>query len=126
MNQNKLSNELLCLDLMHRLCQTISTSSRKQVDYLRYGAKTAIEQDLGKHILALATSELTENQLMALEAAFCQVQEHLLAGLFALIDGSAQPSGWPEEIRLMNSDTGEPICPNGLEWTFGLALIESK
>lgn len=126
MQQEKFSGQALCEDLMHRMCAAIYGGARRQVNLLRYGAKTPVEADMGRHILALTSVQLTEQQLDALEAAFRQTQEHLLGGLFALIDGSAQPPGWPDEIRLVNMDTGEVICPEGLQWAFGMALAEYR
>lgn len=126
MSQGKLSGQALCKALMETVCEAIYGGAKRQIDYLRYGARTRVEEDLGRHILTLASLQLTEQQLNALEAAFRQVQEHLIGALFALIDGSSQPSGWPDEVRLMNMDTGEVICPEGLEWAFGLALAEYR
>lgn len=126
MQQEKLSGPALCQALMQEVCTAIYGGARRQVDFLRYGAKTPVEADMGKDILTLSSAQLTEQQLDALEAAFRQTQEHLLGGLFALIDGSAQPPGWPNEIRLVNMDTGEVICPEGLQWAFGMALAEYR
>jgi hypothetical protein len=111
---------------MQTICEAIYGGAKRQVDYLRYGTKTRVEEDLGKHIRTLVPLQLTEQQLTELEAAFRQVQEHLIGSLFALVDGSRQPPGWPNEIRLVNFDTGAVICPGGLEWAFGLALAQYR
>jgi len=93
---------------------------------LRVGPQETWEAELGKSILALRSLPLTEEHIAALEIALRQIQESILSALFALIDGSAQPPGWPDEIQLVNMDTGEVICPEGLEWAFGLALAERR
>ncbi len=126
MSHERLSGEALCKAFMDQVCKDIYGGAKRQVDYLRFGPKNRVDEDMGRHILSLSSLQLTEQQLNALEAAFRQTQEHLIGALFTLIDGSRQPPGWPDEIRLLNMDTGEIICPGGLEWVFGLALAEHR
>jgi len=126
MSKEKLTGQDLCRDFMKEICKAMYGGAKRQVDLLRYAAKTPVDKDMGRHVLALASLQLTDQQLDALEAAFRQTQEHLAGWLFSLIDGSSQPPGWPDEIRLVNMDTGEIICPEGLQWAFGLALAEYR
>ncbi|HRI55951.1 MAG TPA: hypothetical protein PK170_02525 [Anaerolineae bacterium] len=126
MSGQKLSGQALCLALMNEVCRTIYLYAEGRVNLVRHGAQTALEEDWGKNILKLRSALTTEEQIEALEAILHEVQEDVLGSLFALIDGSSQPLGWPDEIRLVNMDTGEVICPEGLEWNFGLALAEYR
>lgn len=125
MSSAKLSTQEVCQALMHDVAESVYWSARRQVDFLRYGARDRLEADIGKHILTLASLPFTEQQLTALEAAFRQVQEGVIGWLFSLMDGSSQPPGWPD-LRLVNVDTGEVVCPEALEWEFGLALADYR
>lgn len=111
---------------MQEISKAIHGSAKRQVDYLRNGAETLPDKELGKHILSLSSLHLTEPQLNALEASLRQVQEELIGWLFSLIDGSTRPPGWPDTIRLFNMDTNETICLENLEWAFALAMGEYK
>jgi hypothetical protein len=126
MSQEKLTTEAFCSEFMRLIAETIYDGARTYVNVLKHGATSTIEEDMFADILKLRSHDFSEEQYLALEATLCQVQEHLLAWVFAVIDGSAQPQGWPEEIRLMNMDTGEVICPGGLEWELGGALVEDR
>ena len=124
MSDRKLTGEALCCALMNEVYETIYGGARRQIRYLREGAKSSGEEYMGRHILALASARLTDEQLDALEGALRQVQEELMDWLFCIIEGSAQPEGFPDEIRLVNMDTGETICPDGLTWAFAGAGLE--
>lgn len=126
MSEQKLSGRALCQALMQEVCRTIYLYAEGKADLVRRGAQSALEEDWGKNLLRLRSALATEEQIEALEAVLREVQEDVLGSLFALIDGSSQPPGWPDEIRLVNMDTGEVICPDGLEWNFGLALAEYR
>lgn len=126
MEREKLSNRALCQDFMDRICTAIFGSAKRQVNYLKHGPKTTVEQEMGKYILALSSLDLTKQQLDALESAFRQIQEELISWIFSIIDGSTQPPGWPDEVRLVNMETGEAICPGELERNFGLTLAEHR
>lgn len=124
MNKQRLSNGPLCRALMQAIAASVDGSARRYVDYLRHGPKSRVDEDMGRHILALATARLSDEQMDELEAAFRQIQEELLGWLFSVIDGGTQPPGFPDEIRLVNMDSGEVICPEGLEWAFGGAIAQ--
>ncbi len=126
MSSAKLSTQEVCQALMREVCEAIYGSARRQVDFLRYGARDRLEADIGKHILTLASLPFTEQQLTALEAAIRQAQEETIGWLFSLLDGSSQPPGWPDALRLVNMDTGEAICPEAFKWEFGLALADYR
>jgi len=122
MAEAKLPREDLCESLMRVICAAMHGAAKRYVDYLRHGPKSRVDEDMGRHILALAPAQLTLEQLDALETALCQIQEELLGWLFSIVDGATQPAGFPDKMRLVNMDTGEVICPEGLEWAFGGAL----
>lgn len=124
MGADKLSGEALCRAFMQDVRRSIFAIAKTQVDYLRHGAGTTAANHMGRYILALTSAHLDDDQLDALEATLRQVQEHSLASLFSLIDGTSQPLGFPDEIQLVNMDTEEVICPSGLEWALGMALAE--
>lgn len=126
MSELKLSGPLFCQAFMHEVCRAIHAYAQGKTDLLRYGPQTPVQEETGKNVLKLRSANLREEQIDALESAFQEVQVSILARLFSLIDGSSQPPGWPDEIRLVNMDTGEVICPGGLEWAFGLALAEYR
>ncbi|PKO20280.1 MAG: hypothetical protein CVU38_20955 [Chloroflexi bacterium HGW-Chloroflexi-1] len=126
MTNPKLSGLPFCQAFMHEVCRAIYAYARGKTGLLRYGPQTPVQEETGKTVLKLRSANLTEEQIYALEGAFQEVQVSILARLFSLIDGSSQPPGWPDEIRLVNTDTGEEICPDGLEWVFGLALAEYR
>lgn len=126
MNTGGNTTDALCQALMREICKAAYGSAKRQVNYLRLGVKSPIEEDLGRYVIPLASLHLTPEQLDSLEKAFVHLQEHLIAWLFSIIDGSTQPPGWPSEVRLVNVDTNEVICPGGLEWSFGLALAEYR
>lgn len=125
-SKERLTGQDFCQDFMEEICKTIYGGAKRQVDLLRYGAKTPLDENMGRHILPLTSLQPTNQQLDALEAAFRQTQEQLIGWLFSLIDGGSQPPGWPDELRLVDMETGEVICPDGLEWSFGLALAEYR
>ncbi len=124
MSERKLSSEALCEALMDEICRAIYGGAKRQVDYLRYGPRTLVDEHMGSHMLALAPARLTEQQLEELEAAFRQLQEELVGWLFSVIDGGTKPFGFPDEIRLVNMDTGEAICSGELAWEFSGALVD--
>lgn len=126
MSEFKLSGPPFCRAFMHEICRAIHAYAQGKTDLLRYGPQTPVQEETGKNVLKLRSANLTEEQIDALENAFREVQVSILARLFSLIDGSSQPPRWPDEIRLVNMDTGEVICPDGLEWNFGLALAEYR
>lgn len=111
---------------MHEICRSIYAYARGKTDLLRYGPQTSVQEETGKNVLRLRTANLTEEQIDALEGAFQEVQVSILARLFSLIDGSSQLPSWPDEIRLVNMDMNEVVCPEGLEWVFGLALAHYR
>ncbi len=124
MSADKLTGDALCKAMMLDTCKCIHLAARAHVDALRYGPETLVRRHASRHILALASAQLTANQLDALEAALRQVQEETVGALLSLVDGSRQPAGFPEKIRLIDMDTGEEICPGGLQWAFSAALVE--
>ncbi|MFN8471517.1 MAG: hypothetical protein U0822_04805 [Anaerolineae bacterium] len=126
MSDNTMSMPTLCQALMSILTSTISTYAKGKADLAHYGPKTPVEEHLGRHVLGLRNALRTESDFLALEASLRQVQEEILGVLFALIDGSMQPPDWPNEIRLVNMDTGEVICPDSLQWAFGIALAKYR
>ena len=126
MNERKLSGKPFCQAFMSQIVSDIFIIAQRRADWLRFGPTERWEADLGKHVLPLRSLPLTEEHITMLEMAFREVQESILGSLFALIDGSSQPPGWPDEIRLMNTDTMEVICPEGLQWAFGLALADYR
>jgi hypothetical protein len=126
MSQERLFGKTLCQALMYEVCRAIHAYAEGKTDLLRHGPRNRIQEETGKNILAIRSINMTEEQLDALEASFREVQISVVARLCSLIDGSSQPPGWPEEIRLVNMDTGEVICPDGLEWALGLALAEYR
>lgn len=126
MSEQMLSGQTLCQALMYEVCRTVYLYAKGRADLLRRGTPTALEKDWGKNVLRFRSVLTTEEQIAALEALLREVQEDVLGSLFALIDGSSQPPGWPNEIRLVNMDMNEEICPEGLEWAFGLALVQYR
>jgi len=126
MSVSRLTGTAFCRAFMEQVVSDLHVIAEQTTKLLRVGPQEKWEAELGKNILTLRSLPLTEEHIAALESAFQQVQENILGALFALIDGSAQPPGWPDEIRLVNMDTGEVICPDGLEWAFGLALAEYR
>jgi len=126
MSVSRLTGTAFCRAFMEQVVSDLHVMAEQTTKLLRVGPQEKWEAELGKNILTLRSLPLTEEHIAALESAFQQVQENILGALFALIDGSAQPPGWPDEIRLVNMDTGEVICPDGLEWAFGLALAEYR
>jgi hypothetical protein len=126
MQEEKLSGEAFCKVFMSLIVETIYDGAAGYVNVLRYGAKSPIEEDVFADILKLRSHNFSEEQYHALAATLCQVQEHLLGWIFALIDGSAQPPGWPDELRLVNVDSDEIVCPEELEWAFSEALVEYR
>ncbi|MER3515462.1 MAG: hypothetical protein C4310_14575 [Chloroflexota bacterium] len=124
MRSDDLSGQALCQALMQEVCRTVYLYAKGRANIVRRGAQNAVEADWGKNALKLRSVLTTEEHILALEAVLREVQEDVLGSLFALIDGSSQPPGWPDEIRLVNMDTGEVICPEGLQWAFGMALAE--
>jgi hypothetical protein len=126
MSKQMLVGQALSQAFMHEVCRTIYLYAKGSIDLLRRSNLTALEEDWGKNVLKLRSVLTTEEQIAALEALLREVQEDVLGSLFALIDGSSQPPGWPDEMRLVNMDTNEVICPEGLEWAFGLALAEYR
>ena len=126
MSVSRLTGTAFCRAFMEQVVSDLHVMAEQTTKLLRVGPREKWEAELGKNILTLRSLPLTEEHIAALESAFQQIQENILGALFALIDGSAQPPGWPDEIRLVNMDTGEVICPDGLEWAFGLALAEYR
>jgi len=126
MSVSRLTGTAFCRAFMEQVVSDLHVMAEQTTKLLRVGPQEKWEAELGKNILTLRSLPLTEEHIAALESAFQQIQENILGALFALIDGSAQPPGWPDEIRLVNMDTGEVICPDGLEWAFGLALAEYR
>lgn len=126
MSVSRLTGTAFCRAFMEQVVSDLHVIAEQTTKLLRVGPQEKWEAELGKNILTLRSLPLTEEHIAALESAFQQIQENILGALFALIDGSAQPPGWPDEIRLVNMDTGEVICPDGLEWAFGLALAEYR
>ncbi len=126
MKERRLTKEELCQELMRDTCDAIYRSAAAYLGLLRNGPNNRADQHRGEEILALASLPFSEEQLHALEKLLRKVQEHAIGTLFALIDGSAQPPGWPDELRLVNMDTGEIICPERLEWEFGGAVVARR
>lgn len=126
MSVSRLTGTAFCRAFMEQVVSDLHVMAEQTTKLLRVGPQEKWEAELGKNILTLRSLPLTEEHIAALESAFQQIQENILGALFALIDGSAQPPGWPDEIRLVNMDTGEVICPDGLEWAFSLALAEYR
>lgn len=118
MSEKKLTGEALCRAIMCDIHYTIDSNCKRMIRYLRHGVRSPGEEHFARHILKLAAAQLTPEQIDALEETLRQVQEDLMDAFFCVIEGSAQPEGFPDEIRLVNMDTGEEICPDGLTWAF--------
>lgn len=110
---------------MQQICRDVYAYAKGKVDLLRCESWTPLERSLGQQIASFHGA-LTEEQLKDFEAVLREVQFNMLGGLFALIDGTRQPPGWPGKIRLVNMDTGEEICPQGLEWALAEAMLEYR
>lgn len=124
MDVPKLPGEDCCRALMNQAHSLIHSYAKRYVDYLRYGLRTKADEHWGRNIVALAPAQLSDEQLRALEATLRQVQEELLDAFLCMIDGSAPPEGFPDEVRLVNMATGEPICPEQLGWVFAGVGLE--
>jgi hypothetical protein len=120
MGEEKLTGEALCRAFMRHIHYMIDSNCRTMTRYLRHGVRSPGEEYFARHILKLVPAQLTSEQIDALEETLRQVQEDLMDAFFCVIEGSAQPEGFPDEIRLLNMDTGEEICPgpDGLTWAF--------
>jgi hypothetical protein len=126
MGEGKLAGEALCRAIMCDIHYTIDSNCKRMTRYLRDGVRSPGEAYFARHILKLAPAQLTPEQIDALEETLRQVQEDLMDAFFCVIEGSAQPEGFPDEIRLVNMDTGEEICPHGLTWAFARAARERR
>ena len=124
MSDDKIPSEEFCQVFMREICRSIYAFARGKVTLLRREAWTALDRSIGEHMLALHGS-LDEEQLNDLEASLREVQFNVLGTLFSLIDGTSQPPGWPDEIRLVNADTGESICQeHDLEGALSRAMLD--
>jgi hypothetical protein len=121
MGEERLTGERLCKALMDDIHEMIDGNAKRLADHLRYGPQAHWAHYDGRHILALAAAELTAKQIDALEETLRQVQRELVHSFLCLIDGNRQPEGFPDMIRLVDMDTGKPICPGELTWAFSHA-----
>jgi len=123
-SDERLRGDALCRAIMWDMHRTIDGISRRMAGYLRYGVKSRGDEYSARNISKLASANLTQEQIDALEETLRQVQEEFIDGFFGIVDGGAQPPGFPEQIRLVDMDTGEPICPEFLAATFSMVGLD--
>jgi hypothetical protein len=98
--------------------------SASKVELLRHGPQNAVQLEVGKTLLQLRPLGFTEEQLVVFEKALIETQVDIVAYLFSLIDQGAADVRWPEELRLVNFDTNEFLCPGRLAWAFNEELLD--
>lgn len=126
MNNNNQTDFFLQI-FMERISKAILGNSKRVVNYLRYGTKDAIQNDMAKNILlALNDTKLSESQLKALESAFVQEEEHLIAWIFEMLDQGIPIDGCPEKVSLVNMDSNEEIYPGKLQERFTHNFIRQQ
>lgn len=124
MSDERLRGDALCRAIMWDMHRTTGGISRRMAGYLRHGVKCGGDEYSARNISKLASANLTHEQIDALEETLRQVQEELIDVFLGIIDRGRQPQGFPDQIRLVDMDTGEPICPEFLAATFSMVGLD--